>query len=362
MGWRSPDGAGSAIAMDRDSARATAATPAMPRPQPRAPQGCPPCPPPQIADRIGKPNPNPPLDPSRLDPNPFSLSLYGDPSAEIDDLLPSIREHGILVPLVVAARPEARDLGGPFRTPAAGLCAGPGSDRGPLRGPSAPARRCAATRDPGIQPPAPQDIQSTDARSRRPRGTLGIGGRAPVGWRTCAAVRSNRPIPPTAPNVGIPTIGPCDRIPTTGRSATGATPPAARGRTDAAIARHLGMGGKDLYRQARAIWRLARSGDARARSGVAQLDAGTKTIHAALQGLTPPRPLQRRFPPHAVRRLVVPPRPGLRHPPPRLHPAGPGGARAPLLHVPRRPGRRPDGRRRDHARRLPVDGTPLPGL
>ena len=58
-----------------------------------------------------------------------------------------------------------------------------------------------------------------------------------------------------------------------------------RGRTDAAIARHLGMGGKDVYRQARAIWRLARSGDARAQSGVAQLDGGTKTIHAAYKDL-----------------------------------------------------------------------------
>ena len=35
--------------------------------------------------------------PSRLKPNPFSLSIYGDPAAEIDDLLPSIREHGIFV-------------------------------------------------------------------------------------------------------------------------------------------------------------------------------------------------------------------------------------------------------------------------
>ena len=57
------------------------------------------------------------------------------------------------------------------------------------------------------------------------------------------------------------------------------------GRTDAAIARHLGMGGKDLYRQARAIWRQARSGDARAQSGVVQLDAETKTIHAAYKDL-----------------------------------------------------------------------------
>ena len=41
----------------------------------------------------------------RLKPNPFSLSIYGDPTAEINDLLPSIRDHGILVPLVVTPGP-----------------------------------------------------------------------------------------------------------------------------------------------------------------------------------------------------------------------------------------------------------------
>jgi hypothetical protein len=41
-----------------------------------------------------------PSDKLRL--NPFSLSIYGDPKAEIDDLLPSIRDQGILVALVVA--------------------------------------------------------------------------------------------------------------------------------------------------------------------------------------------------------------------------------------------------------------------
>ena len=40
--------------------------------------------------------------PNRLKPNRFSLSIYGDPTAEIDDLMPSIRDHGILVALVVA--------------------------------------------------------------------------------------------------------------------------------------------------------------------------------------------------------------------------------------------------------------------
>jgi hypothetical protein len=57
------------------------------------------------------------------------------------------------------------------------------------------------------------------------------------------------------------------------------------GRTDEAIARDLSIGGKDLYRQARAIWRLAAANDARALSSVAQLDAGTKTIHAAYKDL-----------------------------------------------------------------------------
>ena len=42
------------------------------------------------------------LDPKHLRASPFSLSLYGDPAKEVDDLKESIRAHGILVPLVVA--------------------------------------------------------------------------------------------------------------------------------------------------------------------------------------------------------------------------------------------------------------------
>ena len=33
-------------------------------------------------------------------PSPFSLAIYGDPGAEIDDLIESIRSQGVLVPLV----------------------------------------------------------------------------------------------------------------------------------------------------------------------------------------------------------------------------------------------------------------------
>ena len=123
--------------------------------------------------------------------------------------------------------------------------------------------------------------------------------------------------------------------------------------------RQLGMGGKDLYRQARAIWRLARSGDVRAQSGIAQLDAGTKTIHAAYKDLRRRDRFQCRFSPDTLRCLVVPARPGLWHPPPGCDPAGDRRTCSSLLHAPQRPRRRPHGRRRDHARRLPVDGTPL---
>jgi hypothetical protein len=56
-------------------------------------------------------------------------------------------------------------------------------------------------------------------------------------------------------------------------------------RTDDLVARAIGIGGKDLYRQARTIWRMAGDGDPRARSGVTQLDAGTKTVFAAYKDL-----------------------------------------------------------------------------
>jgi ParB family transcriptional regulator, chromosome partitioning protein len=58
-----------------------------------------------------------------------------------------------------------------------------------------------------------------------------------------------------------------------------------KGRTDVAVAAKIGLGGKDLYRQARAVWRAARDGDIRAISSVQQVDAGVKTIHAAHKDL-----------------------------------------------------------------------------
>src|SRR4051794_38661349 len=43
-----------------------------------------------------------PVPTGELHANALSLSIYGDPLREIDDLVESVRSHGILVPLVVA--------------------------------------------------------------------------------------------------------------------------------------------------------------------------------------------------------------------------------------------------------------------
>ena len=44
--------------------------------------------------------------PGQLRPSRFSRLIYGDPADLTDDLLQSIRDHGILVALVVAGGPE----------------------------------------------------------------------------------------------------------------------------------------------------------------------------------------------------------------------------------------------------------------
>ena len=182
-----------------------------------------------------------------------SLAIYGDPTGETDGLLESVRAEGVLVPLVVARGGDR--LGGGLGAPPARLRPGAGVGGSPVRGPPVRHPGRPPARDPRIQPPAPQDVQSDDARGRRPRrdGTRTRHGSGST--PTCVRDRDG-----TRPIVGIPTIG--------------------TGRTDDAVALAIGIGGKDLYRQARAIWRMAMDGDPRARSGVAQLDAGTKTVHS----------------------------------------------------------------------------------
>ena len=103
-----------------------------------------------------------------------------------------------------------------------------------------------------------------------------------------------------------------------------------------------------------------RGATARAVAGVAQLDAGTKTIHAAYKDLRRRDRFTAGFRPTPYDVWAFRHDRAFGIPHPGSIPPGDRRPRPPLLHRPRRPGRRPDGRRRHHARRLPVDGTPLP--
>ena len=249
---------------------------------------------------LGKPTQTLALDPNRLDPNPFSLSIYGDPSAEIDDLLPSIREHGILVAPGRGSRPEGRRPGRSFPDIGGWPVRGSGSDRGPLRGPPPAARRRAADARSWNTTASAARRSANSCAKPMPSRNSGDRRPAPAAWPTCSSRQAEL--------IRFADSAECrnsdDRVTHEdfdGKLDHNGQPlRSGRGRTDAAIARHLGMGGKDLYRQARAIWRLARSGDARARSGVAQLDAGTKTIHAAYKDLRRRDRFGVRFPPDAV--------------------------------------------------------------
>ncbi len=274
-----------------------------------------------------------------LRPNSFSLSIYGDPSAEIDDLLPSVRDHGILVPLVVASPgPTAGTwevLSGHRRLACAralGLAEVPCQVRRVPRG----AARQAAILEYNRQrrktfsqlmreADALEDLWAPDAGARRlanlRRGPAGKSQWEESDWDAGTERRDSdtRETPD----------GPGD-LPSPDSSPAAARP----GRTDAAIARHLGMGGKDIYRQARAIWRMARADDARASSARPAARRRYQDSPRRLQGSSPPRPLRLRLPTDALRCLGVPPRPRLRHPPPRFDPAGDGRPHAPLLHRP----------------------------
>lgn len=64
-----------------------------------------------------------------------------------------------------------------------------------------------------------------------------------------------------------------------------AGPKARPKRTDTLVAKLVGLGGKDQFRQARAVWKAANDGNARARAALTELDAGTKSIHAAFKDL-----------------------------------------------------------------------------
>lgn len=193
-----------------------------------------------------------------LNPSSFSFSIYGEPNPEADDLIESVRVHGILVPLVVAPEGSAWEV---------------------ISG----HRRLACARRLGL-PDVPCEIRPLRTRSERKLAVLEYNRQRRKTFsqlmREADALESLQAA--AARRRRLDNL--CQFQAESGSSEC-RNSDARRGRTDATIARALGLGGKDLYRQARAVWRSAQSGDPRARSSLAQVDAGTKTIHAAYKDL-----------------------------------------------------------------------------
>jgi ParB family transcriptional regulator, chromosome partitioning protein len=234
---------------------------------------------------------------SQLKPNQFSLSIYGNPAAEIDDLLPSVSDHGILVALAVAPgpKPDTWEVLSGHRRLACAIALNLTEVPCEVRLlPVGVAREWAILeynrqRRKTLsqlmrEADAIEKIWEAEADLRR-LGNLrkGRGRRAsPSENAECRNSDGRATVEEFNDLVGSRGLGVAlSQEP----SAGGVGPELARGRTDSAIARQLGLGGKDLYRQARALWRQAQSGDVRARSGIAGVDAGTKTIHAAYKDL-----------------------------------------------------------------------------
>jgi ParB/RepB/Spo0J family partition protein len=216
---------------------------------------------------------------SQIDPNPFSISIYGESSETLNDLLPSIRDQGILVPLTVAP--------------------GSSSNRWEILSGH---RRLACARSLGFTsvpcsvrsiPPGPGRHQAILEYNKQRRKTFSQLMREADAFETLWKDQANARRLANLQNQQRP--GPEEwasdvecrnsdtRATTEARAQTTDLPQ--RGRTDAAIASEIGIGGKDLYRQARAIWKQARSGDIRATASIRQLDEGTKSIHSAYKDL-----------------------------------------------------------------------------
>ena len=194
----------------------------------------------------------------RIRPNRFSIGIYGDTESECDDLLASVAERGILVPLVVT--PEGAEfelLSGHRRLGCArrlGLEAVPCVVRKVARGAAREALVLAYNRQ--RRKTFSQMMREADVLERR---------------YAAAAERRRRA------NLarGGGSAGRAERRNSDGRA----------GRTDAVVAAAIGLGGKDVYRQARAVWRRAAAGDERACAAVAGIDAGSKSIHSAYKDL-----------------------------------------------------------------------------
>ncbi len=226
------------------------------------------------------------LAPSQLKANQFSVSIYGEPATEIDDLLPSIRDQGILVPLVVVSEADQNHfevISGHRRLACARVL---GVDKLPCEVRQLPD---GVTRQRAVLHYNRQRRKGFSQLMREADALEELWGRSAAS-RSLGNLRKGRLKSSLQRGIDILDCRVSDdrnnQTPTQGQKhSDDPSSEEKRGRTDTAIAQEIQLGGKDLYRQARSIWRLAQSGDVRAQSGLAQLDAGSKTIHAVYKDL-----------------------------------------------------------------------------
>ena len=224
------------------------------------------------------------IDPQRLNPSPFSQSIYGEVASEIEDLSQSIRQNGILVPLVVTPDVDSSkwEVVSGHRRLACALALGLPAVPCEVRGFASDAFRRLAVLEYNRQrqktfsqtmreADALEALWENRARARR-LANLRRGQFEQKGHSNDSDCRiSDDRAAAAGPNLNV-----AQKV---GDEKSG------RGRTDERIARAIGIGGKDLYRQARAVWQLAEAGDLRAQNGVAQLDERHEDHLCRLQGL-----------------------------------------------------------------------------
>jgi ParB-like chromosome segregation protein Spo0J len=193
-----------------------------------------------------------------ISPNPFSLTIYGETVDEIDDLVESVRLHGVLVPLVVTPVDSRWMVVSGHRRLA---CARR------LELPEVPCEVRAIAGDDELQ------AAVLEYNRQRRKSFSHLMREADALDFILARKARNRRDANLRRGTNLDDSSDCRNSDDRGV------------RTDSQISQAIGLGGKDLYRQARAIWTKARQGDVRAQNGVQQLDAGTKTIHAAYKDL-----------------------------------------------------------------------------
>lgn len=202
------------------------------------------------------------IDPAAIHANALSISIYGDPEHEIDDIIESIRAHGVLVPLAVVR-----------------------ADSGPGWELISGHRRLACARALGLAE-VPCDVKTYPSATARDLAVLDYNRQRRKSFSQLMREADT--------HEALQTAAARDRRLANLRQNQAPAPAAStdcrnsddrKGRSDERMARLLGLGGKDLYRQARALWKTAQEGDTRAVASISQIDAGTKTIHAAYKDL-----------------------------------------------------------------------------